>query len=747
RDWAPLHVVVRSSFVGYYSSLFKVSSHSPTFKLLSLRENDTQIFSNCFTSILNYSYTFGQFYVPIIAYVNAAVYVHVKLMFSDVKFKRPLADLRVSLEDLFFDRLHLEVSFIIMAPTMTTRNASRRIVAPRGGQTGRGGGRTGDRGGRGGGRGNGPNGGVDEVPDFSIVIAQQLQDLLPTIVAQVGDHIRNQGINKSQNNNVADDSIHEEDRNVNMNNGRSGCSYKEFVACKPKKFDGKGGAVAHTCLVEKMEAVQDISGCRDHQKNRGREAAIGMTWEDFKALMKEEYCPSNEMQKLETEFWNHVMVGAGHSAYTDRFHELARLVPHLVTPETKRIERYIYGLALQIRRMVAATEPRTIQHAILKVGVLTDEAVRNGSLKRSGLGREGPKMVTPLNARNPTAAHEACYECGGTDHYKVSCPRLVSHLVTLETKRIERYIYGLALQIHGMVAATEPPTIQSAILKAGVLTDEAVRNGSLKRNDHTKAALPRRAFMMGAEEARQDPNIVTGTFSLNNHYATMLFDSGADYSFVYTTFMPLLDIKPSSLGLSYEIEIDSRQLVEINKVIHGCKLEIEGHTFDIDLIPFGYGSFNMLRFYGERSKEKVKCLMSAKAEEPKLEDIAIVQNFSGVFPDDLSGLPPSREVDFHIDLIPGAMPVAKSPYRLAPTEMEELSNQLKELQDKSFIRPSSSPWGAPVLCIKKKDSSFRMCIDYRELNKLTIKNRYPFPRIDDLFDQLQGSRYFSKICF
>ncbi|GKB87756.1 hypothetical protein Tco_0960028 [Tanacetum coccineum] len=139
--------------------------------------------------------------------------------------------------------------------------------------------------------------------------------------------------------------------------------------------------------------------------------------------------------------------------------------------------------------------------------------------------------------------------------------------------------------------------------------------------------------------------------------------------------------------------------------------------------------------------------MSAKAEEPKLEDIAIVQNFSGVFPDDLSGLPPSREVDFHIDLIPGAMPVAKSPYRLAPTEMEELSNQLKELQDKSFIRPSSSPWGAPVLCIKKKDGSFRMCIDYRELNKLTIKNRYPFPRIDDLFDQLQGSRYFSKICF
>ncbi|GKD27281.1 putative reverse transcriptase domain-containing protein, partial [Tanacetum coccineum] len=91
------------------------------------------------------------------------------------------------------------------------------------------------------------------------------------------------------------------------------------------------------------------------------------------------------------------------------------------------------------------------------------------------------------------------------------------------------------------------------------------------------------------------------------------------------------------------------------------------------------------------------------------------------------------------------MPVAKSPYRLAPTEMKELSNQLKELQDKGFIRPSSLPWGALVLFVKKKDRSFMMCIDYRELNKLTIKNRYPLPRIDDLFDQLQGSQYFSKI--
>ncbi|GJR21202.1 reverse transcriptase domain-containing protein, partial [Tanacetum coccineum] len=116
-----------------------------------------------------------------------------------------------------------------------------------------------------------------------------------------------------------------------------------------------------------------------------------------------------------------------------------------------------------------------------------------------------------------------------------------------------------------------------------------------------------------------------------------------------------------------------------------------------------------------------------------------------VFPEDLPGIPPVRQVEFQIDLIPGAAPIARTPYRLAPSEMQELSNQLQELTDRGFIRPSTSPWGAPVLFVKKKDGSFRMCIDYRELNKLTIKNRYPLPRIDDLFDQLQGSSVYSKI--
>ncbi|GJS27332.1 putative reverse transcriptase domain-containing protein [Tanacetum coccineum] len=160
--------------------------------------------------------------------------------------------------------------------------------------------------------------------------------------------------------------------------------------------------------------------------------------------------------------------------------------------------------------------------------------------------------------------------------------------------------------------------------------------------------------MLGAEEARQDPNIVTGTFTLNDHFATTLFDSGADYSFVSTTFIPLLGLEPSDLGFRYEIKIASGQLVEIGKVIKGCKLEIKGHVFDIDLIPFGHGSFDVI--------------------------IGI--------PDDDLDYRPIQEIEFRIKLIPGATPVAKSPYCLAPSEMEELSRQLKELQDKEvqFLR-------------------------------------------------------------
>ncbi|GJV94355.1 putative reverse transcriptase domain-containing protein [Tanacetum coccineum] len=353
----------------------------------------------------------------------------------------------------------------------------------------------------------GANGGA---PDFSMIIAQQLQNLLPA--ENVG--------------------------NVIVNGSWVGCSYKEFLACNPKEYDGKRGVVVLTRWIEKMDFVHDMSGCSIDQKVKytagsfvgkaltwwnsqirtlSQEVAVSMSWDDFRFMMIQEFCPSHEMQKLESELWNHAMVEAGHVAYTDRFHEMAR--------------------------MVAATEPKTIQKAVQIFGALTDKVVRNGSIR---------KVEKRGNA--------------------------------------------------------------------------------------------------------------------------------------------------------------SRQLVEIDKVIKGCKLEIEDHVFDIGLIPFGHGSFDViigmdwlsnykaeiichekvvsiplpdgkvLKVVGERPKENARFLMGVN----KQEEIVIVRYFPKVFPDDLFGLPPIPEIKFQIELIPGVTLVAKSPYRLAPSELEELSGQLKELQDKDL---------------------------------------------------------------
>ncbi|GKD24176.1 reverse transcriptase domain-containing protein [Tanacetum coccineum] len=225
--------------------------------------------------------------------------------------------------------------------------------------------------------------------------------------------------------------------NVLVNGNRVGCSYKEFLACNPKEYDGKRGVVVLTRWIEKMESMQDMSGCSIDQKVKytvglfvgkaltwwnsqirmlSPEVAVSMSWNDFKFMMIKEFCLSHEMQKLETELWNHAIVGAGHAAYTNRFHELARLVPHLVTLESRKIKRYLYGLAPQICGMVVATEPNTIQKAVQISGALTDEAVRNGLIKKvkkrgnvgepskDNNGRDDNKWTRTGNAFSTTAS-------------------------------------------------------------------------------------------------------------------------------------------------------------------------------------------------------------------------------------------------------------------------------------------------------------------------------------------------------
>nr|GFA77521.1 putative reverse transcriptase domain-containing protein [Tanacetum cinerariifolium] len=355
------------------------------------------------------------------------------------------------------------------------------------------------------------------------------------------------------------------------------------------------------------------------------------------------------------------------------------------------------------------------------------------------------------NGPNPRV--NGCFECGNPGHFRRDYPKLNNKNEGNGTAQGWVYVVG-----------------------------NAERNGNAAGNPNS--------------------NVVTGTFLLNNRYASILFDTDADRSFVSTTFSSLIDIIPTPLDNHYDVELADRKIVGINTIIRGCTLNFLNHPFTIDLMPVELGSFNAIigmdwlrrhhavivcdeklvrvpfgnktlvlrgaeSYIGRESWltiiscSKVQeyrakgchvflAQISATKEDDKskrkqVKDVPIVQDFPEVFPENLLGLPLAQPVEFQIDLIPGAAPVAQAPYRLAPSEMKELSKQLQELSDKGFIRPSSLPWGAPVLFIKKKDGSFRMCINYRELNKLTVKNRYPLPRIDDLFYQLQGSSIYSKI--
>ncbi|GJT05486.1 putative reverse transcriptase domain-containing protein [Tanacetum coccineum] len=225
-------------------------------------------------------------------------------------------------------------------------------------------------------------------------------------------------------------------------------------------------------------------------------------------------------------------------------------------------------------------------------------------------------------------------------------------------------------------------------------------------------------MLLGGGDANPDSNVGKGTFLLNNHYASMIFDLGADRSFMSTTFSTFLNITPDTLDVSYAVELADGRISETNTILRGCTLVSEtscGDRCDEKIMRITYGDEVLIIQVTKKETED-------KSDEKRLEDVPTVRDFLEVFPEDLPGLPPTQQVEFRIDLVPDSTPVARAPYRLAPSELQELSTQLK---DESF-------W-----C--------RVVFDYREQNKLTVKNRYLLLRIDDLFDQLHGSRVYSTI--
>ncbi|KAL0544214.1 hypothetical protein IC582_019327 [Cucumis melo] len=278
---------------------------------------------------------------------------------------------------------------------------------------------------------------------------------------------------------------------------------------------------------------------------------------------------------------------------------------------------------------------------------------------------------------------------------------------------------------------------------------------------------------MTQQEAEDAPDVITGTILICNVPADVLLDPGATHSFVSSTFLTKLNRMLESLSEGLVIYTPVGDVLLVNEVLRNCEILVECISLLVDLLPlelqmkwfFRKPGFAEVVFRGMRkvvSRSLISVLKAEKLlrkgctaflahivvvqrEKLKPEDVPVVKEFLEVFPDDLSGLPPDREIEFTIELLPGIAPISQAPYRMASSELKELKMQLQELVDKGCIRPSVSPWGAPVLFVKKKDGTLRLCIEYRQLNKVTIRNKYPLPRINDLFDQPRGAALFSKI--
>ncbi|GJV39667.1 putative reverse transcriptase domain-containing protein [Tanacetum coccineum] len=554
----------------------------------------------------------------------------------------------------------------------------------------------------------------------------------------------------------------------------------------PLSFNGTEGVVRLTRCFEKMETMFHISNypkkyqvkyatCtllnnaltwwNSHKRTIGIEVAYAMRWAKLMKLMTEVYCPRNKVQKMETE-----------------------MVPN----EEEKVERFIGGLPDNIKGNVIAAEPTKLQDAIRVANNLMDQKLKGYArsaenkrrLENNLIDNHGQQPIFKRqNVRGQNVARAYTARNNEKKGYVGSlpyCNKCKLHHAWPCTMRC-----GNCKRVNHMTrdcTATVTPNTQRAPVGnlPGIVCDECGRprhfrkdcpklrnqnrrnktgnqNGNKTGNKTGGNEAIAKAYTIGGGGANPDSNVVTGTFLLNNCYASMLFNSGTDRSFVSSTFSALLDVAPSTLDTSHPFDIDLMP-VELGSfdIIIGMDWLAKYLVLivcDEKVVRIPYGDEVLIirgDDYDGGSKSKlniISCMKTQKylqkgcqvylaqvtskksedqSKEKRLKDVPIAREFPEVFPEDLHGLPLVRQVEFQIDLVPGAAPIARAPYQLAPAEVQELSTQLQELSDRGFIRPSSSPWGALVLFVKKKDGSFRMCIDYRSrvYSKIDMRSGY-----------------------
>ncbi|GKB42986.1 putative reverse transcriptase domain-containing protein, partial [Tanacetum coccineum] len=536
------------------------------------------------------------------------------------------------------------------------------------------------------------------------------------IAQGVADALAKRDADRSRNDDDSHDLV--SDRRRRMPIARE-CTYSNFLKCQPLNFKGTEGVVGITQWIKKMESVFHISNyttsnqvkfatCtlqgnaltwwNSHVKTVTHEVAYGMTRKALKNMMTNKYRQRGEIKKLEIKLKNLKL--------KDEF------------------EKYAGGLLDMIHRSVMAYKPKTMQDAIEFATELMDQKIRPGEKK----SYRGSKPLCPkCNYHHDGHCAPKCTNCKRTSHsakdYR-SQPAATNSNQRAQRAN-QRVLTCLECGAQGYFKNNFPKL-------------RSKNQGNQAGNCNVVA----RAYGVGTAGINQNSNVVTGTFLLNNYYALILFDTGTDRSFVSTAFSSLINIIPTTLDHgndvklademgSFDVIIGMDWLSKYHAVIFYDEKIIHIPFVNETLIVCGDGSSNEhgsrlnIISYTKTQKYLLKgCHVflahvtakkaEDKSEEKQLEDVPIVRDFPKVFPEDLPGILLTRQVEFKIDLVPSAALVARAPYRLTSFEMKELSDQLQEISDKGFIRPSSSPWGAPVL-------------------------------IDDLFDQLQGSSVYSKI--
>ncbi|KAL0549941.1 hypothetical protein IC582_014436 [Cucumis melo] len=511
-----------------------------------------------------------------------------------------------------------------------------------------------------------------------------------------------------------------------------------------------------------------------------------ITWQQFKESFYAKFFSASLRDAKRQEFLNLEQGDMTVEQYDAEFDMLSRFAPEMIATEAARADKFVRGLRLDIQGLVRAFRPATHADA-LRLAVDLSLQERANSSKTAGRGstsgqkRKAEQQPVPVPQRNFRSGGEfrsfqqKPFEAGEAARGKPLCTTCGKH-------HLGRCLLGTRTCFK---CRQEGHTADRCPLR---LTENAQNQGA-------GAPHQGRVFATNRTEAEKAGTVVTGTLPVLGHYALVLFDSGSSHFFISSAFVlhARLEVEPLHHVLS--VSTPSGECMLSKEKVKACQIEIAGHVIEVTLIVLDMLDFDVIlgmdwlaanhasidcsrkevtfnppsmasfKFKGGGSKSLPQVISAIRASkllsqgtwgilasvvdtreaDVSLSSEPVVRDYPDVFPEELPGLPPHREVEFAIELEPGTVPISRAPYRMAPAELKELKVQLQELLDKGFIRPSVSPWGAPVLFVKKKDGSMRLCIDYRELNKVTVKNRYPLPRIDDLFDQLQGATVFSKI--